>query len=149
MRAAVRLLPLPPEAFRSLRVEGTDVLIKARHGQDASLTHAMDQVFPEDCSQGDVYDWVAPAVEDVAKKAYEKIYDFNTRVGRLTRIKLLAERAEEDRREGWLEDPWTPRSDFDPQAADLTRGEHGAYQYLSDEEWAQHEGQAIPITPRS
>ena len=68
MRAAVRLLPLPPEAFRSLRVEGTDVIIKARHGQDASLTHAMDQVFPEDCSQGDVYDWVAPAVEDVAKK---------------------------------------------------------------------------------
>ena len=68
VRAAVRLLPLPPEAFRSLRVEGTDVIIKARHGQDASLTHAMDQVFPEDCSQGDVYDWVAPAVEDVAKK---------------------------------------------------------------------------------
>jgi hypothetical protein len=28
----------------------------------------MDQVFPEDCSQSDVYDWVAPAVEDVAKK---------------------------------------------------------------------------------
>jgi hypothetical protein len=68
VRAAVRLLPLPPEAFRSLRVEGTDVIIKARHGQDASLTHAMDQVFPEDCSQGDVYDWVAPAVEDVARK---------------------------------------------------------------------------------
>ena len=68
VRAAVRLLPLPPEAFRSLRVEGTDVIIKARHGQDASLTHAMDQVFPEDCSQGDVYDWVAPAVEDVANR---------------------------------------------------------------------------------
>ena len=53
VRAAVRLLPLPPEAFRSLRVEGTDVIIKARHGQDASLTHAMDQVFPEDCSDLD------------------------------------------------------------------------------------------------
>ena len=68
MRAAVRLLPLPPEAFRSLRVEENDVIIKARHGQDASLTHEMDKVFTEDCSQGDVYDWVAPAVEDVAKK---------------------------------------------------------------------------------
>ena len=50
MRAAVRLLPLPPEAFRSLRVEGTDVIIKTRHGRDAWLAHAMDQVFPEDCS---------------------------------------------------------------------------------------------------
>ena len=68
VRAAVRLLPLPPEAFRSLRVEENDVIIKARHGQDASLTHEMDKVFPEDCSQGDVYDWVAPAVEDVARK---------------------------------------------------------------------------------
>ena len=68
VRAAVRLLPLPPEAFRSLRVEENDVIIKARHGQDASLTHEMDKVFTEDCSQGDVYDWVAPAVEDVARK---------------------------------------------------------------------------------
>ena len=68
VRAAVRLLPLPPEAFRSLRVEENDVIIKARHGQDASLTHEMDKVFTEGCSQGDVYDWVAPAVEDVAKK---------------------------------------------------------------------------------
>ena len=68
MRAAVRLLPLPQEAFRSLRADGDAVVIKARHGQDASLTHALDRVFPEDCSQGDVYDWVAPAVEDVARK---------------------------------------------------------------------------------
>ena len=67
-RAEDRVGVRRPEAFRSLRVEGTDVLIKARHGQDASLTHAMDQVFPEDCSQSDIYDWVAPAVEDVARK---------------------------------------------------------------------------------
>ncbi|KAH8082963.1 hypothetical protein JL720_8472 [Aureococcus anophagefferens] len=67
VRAALRLRPVDRAAERSLRVEGDEVIVKARGG-NGQLSHRLDKVFGEDASQSEVFEWVTPAVADVARR---------------------------------------------------------------------------------
>ena len=67
MRAALRLRPVDKATERSLRVEGDEVVVKARAG-NGSVTHRLDKVFGESATQEQVFEWVTPAVADVARR---------------------------------------------------------------------------------
>lgn len=65
--SAVRIKPLSGGEERLLEVHGCRVKVPARDGK-GYLTYEVDKIFGENATHADVFEWVSPAVKDVAQR---------------------------------------------------------------------------------